>query len=68
MVTASDMSYWMLVLAGLIPSRGDVNKRVQEVLEGQYRYNELDLRILHELNPIRHLEKVSVSSFCIYVD
>lgn len=38
MALTSDMSYWMLVLAGLIPSRGDVNERVQQALEGRYQF------------------------------
>ena len=63
MALTSDMSYWMLVLAGLIPSRGDVNERVKQALEGRYQYNGLDLRILQQLNPIPLLEEVSVNVF-----
>ena len=55
MALTSDMSYWMLVLAGLIPSRGDV---VQQALEGRYQFNGLDWRILQQLNPIPQLEEV----------
>ena len=58
MALTSDMSYWMLVLAGLIPSRGDVNERVQQALEGRYQFNRLDWRILQQLNPIPQLEEV----------
>ena len=68
MALTSDMSYWMLVLAGLIPSRGDINERVQQALEGRYQYNGLDLRILQQLNPIPQLEEVSVNQFDSYVD
>ena len=58
MALTSDMSYWMLVLAGLIPSRGDVNERVQQALKGRYQFNGLDWRILQQLNPIPQLEEV----------
>ena len=58
MLTASDMPSWMLVLAGIIPSRGETTEKARMVLRGQYVYSLEDLQRVYAVNPIREMEKV----------
>ena len=58
MLTASDMSSWMLVLAGIIPSRGEPTEKTRMVLRGQYVYSLEDLQRIYAVNPIVEMEKV----------
>lgn len=58
MLTASDMPSWMLVLSGIIPSRGELNEKARMVLRGQYMYSLEDLQRVHAVNPMREMEKV----------
>ena len=58
MLTASDMPSWMLVLAGIIPSRGELTQKTRMVLRGQYVYSIEDLKAVYAVNPIREMEKV----------
>ena len=58
MMTSSDMAFWMLVLAGVIPSRAVPTEKVQRVLEGSYIYSTDDLKAVQAVNPIQSLDKV----------
>lgn len=62
MLTTSDMSYWMLVEAGIIPSRGrnpnELSESMQQALDGYYSYSHHDLEILMNCSPLSRIDEV----------
>ena len=62
MLTTSDMSYWMLVEAGIIPSRGqnpnELSEPMQQALNGHYIYSPQDLEILMNCSPVPRMDEV----------
>lgn len=60
MVTSSDMNYWMYVLAGIVPSQGEWNAKVQDMINGEYVYTDEDLTIVRSFSPMNQLNKVTL--------
>lgn len=60
MVTSSDMSYWMYVLAGIVPSQGEWNKKVQDMISGEYVYTNEDLAVVESFSPMNQVNRVSL--------
>ena len=62
MLTTSDMSYWMLVEAGILPSRGrnsnELSESLQQALDGHYVYSQHDLEILMRCSPLSRIDEV----------
>ena len=68
MMTSSDMAYWMYVLSGIIPSRGEWNQKTRQIVEGNYIYSLEDVQRAYSFSPLQQLHKVLPKEFYIVLN